>query len=171
MEFTTKIDSNSSQLWSNHFMVPNEIAEYFLKKRNTRRVICNINDKLRIHCAITSDGLGQYYITINKANRKKLSLEVGDSIKTELTEDTSKYGMNCPKEMIELLNLDEEGSALFHKLTAGKQRSLLHIIDKVKSSDLRIGKSVVILNYLKENNGNLNFQELNEAFKISNHKF
>ena len=97
-------------------------------------------------------------------------MQIGDTIKTEIEEDTSKYGMNCPEEMTELLDLDKEGSDLFHKLTPGKQRSLLHFIDKVKSSDLRIKKGMVIFDYLKENNGKLNFLELNEAFKMSNNK-
>lgn len=171
MEFTSKIGNNIDQLWSNHFIVPHDIAEHFLKKIKTRRVICSINNKLKVHCALTSDGLGQYYITINKTNRKILGVDIGDTLNVDITEDKSKYGMNCPAEMKELLNMDEEGSQLFHQLTAGKQRSLLHIIDKIKSSDIKIRKSMVILSFLKENNGILNFQELNEAFKMSNNRF
>ena len=167
MNFNAIIEKFDKNLWDYHFIVPEDIANSFWKKLKTRRVICTLNGSLKIHCALHSNGFGQYYIILNKANRKIISANLGSEINIEIEEDKSKYGIHCPEEMTELLDLDEEGSYLFHKLTPGKQRSLLHIIDKVKSSDIRIKKAIVILDYLKENNGSLNFSELNVAFKLS----
>ena len=171
MNFTTQIEQFDQHLWDFHFMVPNEICEHFLNTLKTRRVVCHINSQLILHCALTSDGLGQYFVTFNKENRKILKVGLGDILQVEITEDKSKYGIPCPEEMKELLEIDLEGAQLFHELTPGKQRSLLHIVGKVKSSDLRIKKSMVIIDFLKENQGILDFKELGEAFKMANNKF
>ena len=73
--------------------------------------------------------------------------------------------MPISEEMKELLEIDPEGEALFHKLTPGKIRSLLHFVNKYKSSDKRIEKSVIILEHLKANNGTLDWKTLHDAFK------
>ena len=82
----------------------------------------------------------------------------------ELLKDESKYGIPMPEEFQELLYQDEEGNDLFHALTAGKQRSLLHIIGTVKSPDIRIRKGMIMLNHLRSNNGKLDFRQLNQDF-------
>lgn len=169
--FETKIEQFNSNLWDYHFMVPEKVAEYFVFNVKTRRVVCTLNQKLNMHCALMHDGSGQFFININKENRKKLGLELGDNIQIEIKADESKYGIPLPDEMKILLEQDDIGSDFFHKLTPGKQRSLLHIVGKVKSSDIRIQKSLVILNFLKDNNGILDFKQLNEAFKEANKKF
>jgi len=72
--------------------------------------------------------------------------------------------------MEELLLQDEDGNKVFHRLTPGKQRSLLHIIAKPKSENIRIKKAVAILEYLKSVNGKLDFKELNLAIKNANNR-
>jgi len=57
---------------------------------------------------------------------------------------------------------------VFHNLSAGKQRTLLHLIGKPKSEEIRINKAMVVNEYLKEVNGRLDFKELNQAFKDAN---
>jgi len=106
-----------------------------------------------------------YWLVINKKIRTKLKLDVGSSVDVMIQADTSKYGMPMPEEMEELLIQDPEGNEIFHKLTPGKQRSLLYIIGKIKSSDIRLRKAVAILEYLKMVNGNLDFPEMNEFIK------
>ncbi len=169
--FESKIEQFNSNLWDYHFMVPEDVAEYFILKEKTRRVICSINQQVSMHSALMHDGNGQFFININKENRKKLGLEFGNSIQVEIRSDESKYGIPLPEEMKYLLEQDDIGSDFFHKLTPGKQRSLLHIVGKVKSSEIRINKSLVILNFLKDNNGILDFKLLNTAFKEANKRF
>ena len=78
--------------------------------------------------------------------------------------------MPLPEELKTAWDLDEDGSTLFHSLTMGKQRSLVHLIGKPKSSEIRIRKALTMLEYLKSVNGNLDFKDLNEAFKNANKK-
>lgn len=158
---------DSTLLWDYRILIPEPIAQDFLNAK-IKRVICTLNNTISFHCAIMPSGDGSHFLLVNKENRKKLKLSAGDDIKVKLEEDTSKYGMALPEEMEELLLMDEEGSQAFHSLTAGKQRSLLYIIGKPKSSDIRLKKAVVVLDYLKMTGGKLDFKELNEAFKQSN---
>lgn len=169
--FDSTITRFNNQLYDLYFPVSEDVWEYFIKQQNTRRIICTFNNSLIKHCALQPDGNGQYYILINKEDQKQLKVGYGDAIHVEIKEDTSKYGYPICPEMEELLIQDPDGSEAFHSLTPGKQRGLLHIIGKPKTSDTRLKKAFVVLEYLKENNGNLDYKELNQAFKNANNKF
>ena len=168
MEFVTTLKrKRSSLLWNFQIEVPTDISEHFMKDNN-RRVICTLNKIHSFHAALMPDGKGDFFITINSEIRKKLNLDKAAELQVALQVDNSKYGIYLPPEMEELLLVDEEGSRLFHLLTPGKQRSLMHIIGKPKNSDIRLKKAVAVLEHLKSNNGKLDFKMLNEAFKERN---
>ncbi|MEM6319285.1 MAG: DUF1905 domain-containing protein [Bacteroidota bacterium] len=168
--FTTQLTRKPSSLsWNFQIDVPKETADLFIEGDN-RRVICTLDGKYQFHAALMHNGTGGHFITINSDIRKKLKLGEDATLQVELQKDRSKYGIYLPEEMKELLLVDEEGSHFFHQLTPGKQRSLLHIVGKPKSSDVRLKKSVVVLDHLKTNNGKLDFKMLNEAFKQANRR-
>ena len=108
---------------------------------------------------------GTYFFTLAQKERKQLKLDLGDIVETVIKEDKSRYQINLPEEIQLLLEQDEEGNQYFHQLTPGKQRSLLYIVDKVKSPELRLSKAVTIVEHLKTNQGKLDFKVLHEAFK------
>jgi hypothetical protein len=170
MKFNTTLEQFQSDLWGFHFEVPIDVAQKLIDGKN-RRVICTINNALSYACALMPNGMGGYFITVNKANRKTLNLSVGDKMTVTLVRDTSKYGMPMPEELEELLKQDVEGDRLFHQLLPGKQRNLIHLVAKYKHSDTRLTKALVIINYLKDSQGKIDFKELNQAFKEANHLF
>lgn len=153
-----------------HIGLSDEIAKEFLNK-GTKRVVCNINDKVKFQTAILSSKDVGYFINLNQSLLKELNASFGDNVQVSLEVDNSKYGLPLPIEMEELLIQDIEGNHVFHSLTPGKQRSLLHIIGKPKSSDIRLRKAITVINYLKMTNGKLDFKELNEAFKQNKNQF
>ena len=165
--FKSHIDQMNSNVWSFHIKVPIEISKYFLDQ-DIKRLICRINDQVEFHCALMPEGKGQYFININKELRKQLEVRLGDSLKCVVKEDISKYGMPLPEEMEVLFEQDEEADRLFHDLTSGKQRTLLYTVGKPKSTEVRLKKALVIIEYLKSVNGQLDFKELNQAFKEAN---
>lgn len=168
--FTTNLERKPSSLsWNFTIAVPLDIAEKFIEKDH-RRVVCTLNEQYEFHAALMPNGNGGFFININSEIRKKLKLGEDAELYVQLRKDRSKYGIYLPEEMEELLLVDEEGSAFFHQLTPGKQRSLLHIIGKPKSSDIRLKKAVVVLDHLKTNNGKLDFKMLNLAFKEANRR-
>lgn len=65
-----------------------------------------------------------------------------------------------PEEFREVLNQDPEGDLLFHQLTPGKQRTLLHQISSAKDIDKRIRISLVIVRHLKDNEGRVDYDLL-----------
>ena len=136
-----------------------------LKSLNVSRFIFQYLDFPPFNGAFIPVGKDAYIVLINKERMKKYRLQLGDEIELFVEEDTSEYGMPLPDEMAIAFEEDPEGSLLFHKLTPGRMRTLLHIVGKFKSPDKRIEKSVIILEHLKANNGVLDFKMLNLAFK------
>ncbi len=163
--FTSTIARFDSELWHFHVVVPKDIVDYF-HTQNIKRLVCKINDLITIHCAFMPAGNNTYFINLNKELRKKLVVGEGVEISCEIWEDTSEYGLPMPDEFREVLDTDPEGNEHFHKLTPGKQRSLIYLIGKLKNQDKRITKSLIILNHLNANGGKLDFKALNEAFKM-----
>lgn len=165
MKFTAHLsvfDANSLS-WEKHIPIPDAIFTEMIKIAVDKRIVCTINNRLSFHCAMMPKG-SFHYILVNNETCKKLKLQVNDQVEVEIIKDDSKYGMNISEELEEVLFSDPEGSLLFHKLTLGKQRSLIHIINKIKSSQIKIEKSFVVLEHLKRQKGVLDFKKLNEDF-------
>lgn len=85
-----------------------------------------------------------------------------------MTKDTSDYGMPMPDELNEVLAQDYQAYEYFHALTPGKQRNLIYVINKIKSSEIKIRKSLVIADHLIANTGKLDFKMLYEALRDYN---
>ncbi|PHN05464.1 YdeI/OmpD-associated family protein [Flavilitoribacter nigricans] len=169
--FTAALDKLDSNLWNYYLPVPVDISEAIIAEQKDRRVICTLNNKLEFQCALMPKGDGTYFIMLNKSIRDKLKLTLGITVDVRLKKDESEYGLPMPDELAEVLASDPEGNDHFQALTPGKQRNLLYIVGKVKSSDLRIHKALVVIEHLKKQNGKINFRQLNEELKTSNRKF
>lgn len=164
LNFKAKLERFNSDLWGHHIMVPEEIV-LSLIEAGVKRMISTYNDQIKTHCALRSMGDGRYFININKEIRSKLKLQVGSTLSVNLSPDNSKYGMKMPEEFQVLLDQDIEGEQYFHALTPGKQRSLIYMVAKPKNPDKRLEKANVILEFLKWNQGKLDFTALIAAFK------
>jgi len=164
-EFTTKVINYDSEFNYTGISVPKVVLETFTLSNN-KRTNCTINNSFTFPAALLPDGKDNFFITINKQRIKANKLKVGDNVLVKIEEDKSQYGMPLPEEMKELFEQDEEGSALFHQLTIGKQRSLIYLVLKIKSSQIRINKAIAILEYLKFSKGKLDYKAFNEFLKI-----
>lgn len=168
--FKAKVEFVDSSLgWHCFIPVPDKITKQLIEGKD-RRVVCTINDKLKLQAALMPSKEGFHYIILNKTNRTKLKVEQGDQVEVSLTKDQSEYGTAIPDFFKEFCEQDPEGSELFHKLTAGLQRSLLYIMCKPKSENKQLEKVWIVFDYLKSVNGKLDFKELNEAFKNNRFK-
>ncbi len=164
MEFTAKLENFNTRLWSYHIKVPKAIAAHFLEMGD-KRVVCRLNDTIDFQCAIMPAGDGVFFININKKIRDQLKLKEGSKLVVHLEKDDSEYGLPFPEELKELLDQDKVGNKLFHDLTPGKQRNLIYAAGQVKNTDLRIHRSMVIIEHLKKNNGKINFRQLNQELR------
>lgn len=94
-------------------------------------------------------GEGRGYIMLSKARLKTLGLKKGDWIRFTLKPDKSKYGMDFPPELKEVLKQDPEANRRFLALTRGKQRNIIFYVLSTKNPDLRIDRSIRMLENLK----------------------
>lgn len=155
----------------------NEFGWYFLKfttkavaglkfeDKKSRRVVCTLNNSHTFQCALLPWTKGGFCIVVNKKIRDKLGIVDGSKVKVELAKDESKYGLPMPAELREVLKQDREGNKLFHKLTAGKQRSILWWIGKINDVDKRIQTALIFVEHLKNNDGKIAHDKLTEELK------
>ncbi len=166
-EFNSNVIQLAGNVWDVAIVVPQRIGDRLALVKN-RRVVRTINNNVTFQCALMQRGDGSYFININKEIRNKTGLELGDSLLVKLEPDQSEYGLPLPDELKSAWELDQEAYDVFHALTKGKQRSLIHVVYKPKSLEIRIKKALVMLEYLKSVNGKLDFKELNLALKNAN---
>lgn len=154
MKFTTNISrfEESEIFWTSIIIIPDDIYQEMIQLAPYKRVICTINKELTFHCGMLPKGTFRY-IMLSKEKMKLLNLEINDEISVEILPDNSEYGMDICAELQEVLFTDPDGNLLFEKLTAGKKRSIIYLISKVKNTELRIEKSFVLIEHLKRNKG------------------
>ncbi len=166
--FTSPLARFDSDLWHFHIVVPEEVVSAFDFEGKARRVICTVNDRITFHCAFMPAGNGQYFINLNKEIRTKLKLNEGDEVEAMVIKDETRYGMPMAEEFEVAMEQDPEAKRWFEELTDGKKRTLLHLVNKVKSSEKRIEKSLVIMEHLKMVSGKIDYKLLNEQFRQAN---
>ena len=168
MEFKTPILKFESNLWSYYIAIPKNIGNKFIEGKD-RRIICKVNGKTSIYSALMPKG--EVYSTyVKKEMMKQLGLQEGDEVTVTLEKDRSEYGIPITESFQIALSQDDEGSVYFHKLTKGKQRSLIHLVGNVKNVDSQIAKGLAIIHHLKEARGTLDFKRLNEVIKEYNNR-
>ena len=149
VHFTSVI---GDETWGHCLAVPPIYADMFKSEDGSRRVVCILNDSLTLHAAIMPHGKG-WVISMNKTNLKKLGLKVGSSVQVSLCEDTSEFGIPMPEELWAVLEQDTLAKNYFDALTAGKKRSLIHLVNGVKNVDKRIERALMIAQRLCETKG------------------
>ena len=164
--FTAVLERSDNKLWGCHFEVPAKIVRR-LSADGSRRVRCRLNEGAEYQCAMLPHGNGTFVITVNKALRDSLGLTYGAEVQVALHRDESRYGLPMPEEFNELLEQDEAGSALFHALTPGKQRTLLYIINGAKREDRRVSRALTVIRHLKRNKGKIDFRQLTADMKAN----
>lgn len=162
--FSATLEASNNKLWGAHFVVPDAVAQVFVAQ-GAKRVVCTLNGLETYQCALLPKGDGAYLITVNKKLRDTLRIREGSRLQVTLQKDESEFGLPMPEELDALLDEDREGADWFYALTPGKQRTLLYIVQSIKNSDLRLTRSIAVLDHLKKNAGKINYRQLNEEIK------
>ena len=162
--FISTLEESRNRLWGAHVGVPDEVASRILKS-GSRRVICILNSTVEYPTALMPRGDGSFVIRVNKQTRERLQLEYGSRLEIELRRDKSPYGLPMPEELHEVLLQDSDGHRLFHALTAGRQRTLLHLVGSPKRGETRVKRAVAVVRHLKSNHGKINYKQLNELLR------
>jgi len=163
---TTLVTSNGKPIY-HYLLVEKEWVAPLGFTGSARRVVCTMNGVETIQCPLMGNGMGGYYISLNKDMRTRLCISVGDKVDVELTRDESKYGSPMPKELREVLRQDPDGDRMFQTLTPGKQRILLYLVGNPSDIDKRIQVAWTIVEYLKNHDGKYDYTELHEYISRS----
>lgn len=147
IEFRTSIYRLKRLNNMTYLEIPREVVEALGSM--SMRLLCTVNGTITYQCGLMALGQGRAYIGINAQRMKKLGLQFGDEVAVKLEKDSSKYGVEVPEEFTELLRQDEEGSRRFHLLTPGMQRYIINHAASAKSSQLRIDRSITMIENLK----------------------
>ncbi len=166
-KFQTTLCLSDGDLYHCFLRVPPEIAAYFIES-GSKRLVCTLQNNLDYHCGLLHDGSGGFIVSVSGARRRSLKLEVGQLIDVALKLDNSKYGMPMSEEFRAVMEQDERAFSFFEKLTAGKQRSLIHWSDGVKSSEIKIRRALVVARHLVLQRGKVEFSLLAREIKEAN---
>lgn len=166
--FTAPLEQLHSNVYQHHVKVPEAIAAAFIND-NHKRVVAQFNDLVTKHCSIMPGG-GFSYLLLNAKEIKRLKVRAGDQIAVVIRPDTSKYGMPMPEELEVVLAQEVAAKDYFERLTAGKQRSLIHLVNQVKNTQSRINKALAIAHHLKEMDGQIDFKKLNVTIQYYNQR-
>jgi hypothetical protein len=120
-----------------------------LKDDAKKRLVCTVNSELEFSCGILPMKNGKGFIMFNRKRMKELGVMRGDTVMVHLRPDQSKYGMQMPDELAEILRQDPEADERFHNLTPGKQRNIIMYVTNVKNPDARIERGFKLMNNLK----------------------
>jgi hypothetical protein len=71
VKFTGTLQNFDDSMWGFHIPIPipipNDIADIFVKEKKNKRVICNFKNGAQVvHCGLMPDGLGGWFINMNK---------------------------------------------------------------------------------------------------------
>jgi hypothetical protein len=164
IKFNTVLERSPEMSGWHFLLIEKKTADKLSFKDQYKRVVCTINGGESFQCALMPSS-GKFYIIVNKKKRDELGIIAGDKVKVELVIDESKYGLPMPEEFREVLDQDAQGDKLFHALTAGKQRSMLYYIGKMKDIDKRIHATLIFIEHLKTHDGKIENKLLNEELK------
>lgn len=132
-------------------VIPNTIAEEFYNAGHKRiKVHATFRDKsIEFYAALNRWKNDTFSIMFSKNKQKELDILPNDYFQLQFFEDTSKYGVDVPEEFEAVLVSDYDAYEIFESLTKGKQRGLIYMIDRFKSSQKRIDKTLVMCENLK----------------------
>jgi hypothetical protein len=167
VQFTARLEKVDSDLWQFLFRVEKDTAEQFIEGDN-RRVVCTINGTVQISFCLVARWPWWLSNPFKPRTQKPSWIRQGDTFTVILEKDTSEYGMPMSEEFREVLDQKPDADRIFHTLTPGKQRTLMHLSDNVKNPDIRIRRALVVTDHLIHQNGIIDFKGLNEELKAAN---
>ncbi len=135
-----------------HLYIPEEIYKPFADAKHSRvKLVATFNNtSIEFYAAIKKDkNTGDYVFMFSKQKQKALGVVLNDYLELQIFEDTSKYGVDMPEELEAVLLTDYEAYQLFESFTPGKQRSIIYAILRIKNSQSRIDKSLILCENLK----------------------
>ncbi len=130
--------------------IPDAIADPFIAKGHSRVLVeAAFNEKKISFYAALRKYQGVYSMMFSKNKQTELGLLPNDYFSVILNEDTSKYGVEVPEEFEAVMMSDPDAFEIFEAFTKGKQRGIIYMILRFKSSQKKIDKLLILCENLK----------------------
>lgn len=131
-------------------IVPDKIAVPFVELGHSRvKVKASFESKTIEFFAAVRKYQGQFIMMFSKNKQKELGLLPNDYFHMQFFEDTSEYGMDVPEEFEAVLLSDYHAYQIFESFTKGKQRGIIYMITRIKDSQRKIDKTLILCENLK----------------------
>lgn len=160
LELTATVHKSGGPMVMYYLNIPALLAQSLTAGKKVR-LVCTLGGRVRFQCALMPRSGGDFYITLNKKNRSALGLKEGSQVDALLELDQSRYGLDMPEELTEVLAQEPEGDRIFHQLTAGKQRSFIFWVSQARSADKRIERALTLVQKLLKYGPNLRGDQWN----------
>jgi hypothetical protein len=157
--FTGKLQSIEGVLADAAIFLPKEIIKALPDGR--LRVKGTMNQtQFALGIQYKKDG-GRFFV-VSLVLRKAAQLKMGDNVDVKFKlVDPEK--VDLPEELEEVLAQDDEGLKAWSKITPGLQRGIIHYITSTKNVDLRIKRSIQMVNRAKTGTLHAQVQKKNKA--------
>lgn len=143
--FSSKLIEYEDTLVSTVVEMPASVVRKLPKGRV--RVEGTINN-VPFNLAIQFKKDGARYISVSQALRRAAKVKPGGTVTLSFS-IVNADKLEVPEEMQAVLSQDAEGLTLWNQLTVGLQRSLVHYVNSTKNIDLRIERSLYLINKVK----------------------
>lgn len=145
--FEARLERISTKGGSHLVIVPADIAAEILEGKKRGRALVTLHETTW-HAGLNPINQGQHYVQVGRNYFEPYDYKLGDVLPIEIERDESQYGMNPCEEFLAVRDEDPEGARLFHRLTPGTQRSILHRIANARNPDARIERAIKIFDQL-----------------------
>ncbi len=144
--FEAAIQPKLSSIWGAHVVLPAEVKSA-MDEQGIQRLVVTFDgaEANSVHTAPVAIGAGMYMLHCNQKIQKAIGKTIGDLVKVEIKEDTSEYGVPLCAELQEFMLQDPAFKLQFDALKPGVQRAIIYIINKPKSSNKRIDKTLALI--------------------------
>lgn len=142
--FEATVNNNST------LIIPPLIGISFKEKGINRiRVWIRFKEKEISFYAALQKRQEYFFIWFGKRHQKELNLYPNDYFEVQLFQDKSIYGVEMPVELKAVFESDPEAFNYFEALSMGKKRSIIYSIERLKKSDSRLDKAILLSRRLK----------------------
>lgn len=121
-----------------------------LLEHGTKRVVVRFESGDKVHLALKQPKtIPHPVVFLSQALCRKLGIREGDEVTATIDPDDSPFQFDMPEEFQAVLDTDPAASAVFERLTPGNQRSLIYLVQTMKSVDKRIERSLLVASKLR----------------------
>lgn len=127
-----------------YIRIPAEEGEALLARFPGGRMRAVLPGGIAFSCALMPKAEGGFYVNLGKRVRGQAGLQEGSLVEIVFEADSSEHQFDVPPEFDAVLESDPAAAAAFAALSPGRRRSILYLVQQLRTPDSRIQRSLRI---------------------------